>query len=168
MEEDSFAAFFEESWDPCVRAVIASTADPGLAEEQVAEAFARAWASWGRLRHHPAPRAWVVRTALNLGVSRWRKARRELPLRGHPAAPEAQPSGIEAPLLGALRRLPTRQREVVVLRVILDLDVETTARLLQMAPGTVRAHLARAMKVLRSEMTKAHDSEEDRCSKVIS
>jgi RNA polymerase sigma-70 factor (ECF subfamily) len=34
-----------------------------LAEENVAEAFARAWASWRKVSRHPAPRAWVVHTA---------------------------------------------------------------------------------------------------------
>jgi RNA polymerase sigma-70 factor (ECF subfamily) len=43
--EKEFAEFFRESWDPCLRAVAASTGDMQLAEEHVAEAFARAWAS---------------------------------------------------------------------------------------------------------------------------
>ena len=48
-----------------------------LAEDQVAEAFARAWASWPKVSHHPAPRAWVVRTALNAGASWWHRRREE-------------------------------------------------------------------------------------------
>jgi DNA-directed RNA polymerase specialized sigma24 family protein len=39
-----------------------------------------------------------------------------------------------------------------VLRVLLDLDVETTAKQLGVAPGTVRAHLSRAMTALRREL----------------
>jgi predicted RNA polymerase sigma factor len=45
--------------------------DRELAEELLAEAFTRAWMSWGKVRRPAAPQAWVVRTALNLGVSRW-------------------------------------------------------------------------------------------------
>ena len=82
-DEKGFAEFFQESWDPCLKAVVASTGDVAQAEEQVAEAFARAWASWRKLRRHPAPRAWVVRTALNAGASRWRRRARELPLDDH-------------------------------------------------------------------------------------
>jgi DNA-directed RNA polymerase specialized sigma24 family protein len=41
---------------------------------------------------------------------------------------------------------------VVVLRVFLDLDIGTTARQLGIAPGTVRAHLSRAMAALRGEL----------------
>jgi len=58
-------------------------------------------------------------------------------------------------LLTALRRLPARQREVIVLRVFLDLDIDTTARQLGIAPGTVRAHLSRAMTALRGELSPA-------------
>jgi DNA-directed RNA polymerase specialized sigma24 family protein len=64
-EKTEFAEFFQASWEPCLRAVVASTGSVQLAEDQVAEAFARAWLSWRKVRCHPAPRAWVVRTALN-------------------------------------------------------------------------------------------------------
>ncbi len=66
--------------------------------------------------------------------------------------PEALLSGLDAAMLLALRRLPVRQREVIVLRVFLDLDIETTARQLEIAPGTVRAHLSRAITTLRDEL----------------
>jgi hypothetical protein len=61
-DETGFAEFFKASWDPCVRAVAASTGDMLLAEDQVAEAFARAKAPWRKVSRYPAPRAWVVRT----------------------------------------------------------------------------------------------------------
>ena len=61
-EQAEFADFFRASWEPCLRAVLAVAGSPQLAEDQVAEAFARAWASWRKVRRHPAPRAWVVRT----------------------------------------------------------------------------------------------------------
>ena len=51
-----------------------------------------------------------------------------------------------------LARLPRRQREIVALRFFLDLDTATTAEVLGIAPGTVTAHLARAMTVLRDEL----------------
>jgi hypothetical protein len=61
-DETGFAEFFQASWDPCLRAVAASTGDMLLAEDQVAEAFARAKAPWRKVSRYPAPRAWVVRT----------------------------------------------------------------------------------------------------------
>ncbi len=168
-DKKGFVEFFEASWDPCLRAVAASTGDIQLAEEQVAEAFARAWAGWRKVSRHPAPRAWVVRTALNTGTSRWRRDRREVPLVDHDvAAPPAGATGLDTAVLAALRRLPMRQREVLLLRVFLDLDIETTARQLQIAPGTVRAHLSRALTALRHELAQANATEAERCPTTIS
>jgi RNA polymerase sigma factor (sigma-70 family) len=149
--------------------VAVSTGDVLLAEEQVAEAFARAWSSWRKVSRHPAPRAWVVRTALNAGASWWRRRSRELPLADHDvAAPGSPGTGLDAAVLTALRRLPARQREVIVLRVFLDLDIETTARQLRIAPGTVRAHLSRALAALRTELARPHTTEADPCPTTIS
>ena len=54
--------------------------------------------------------------------------------------------------MAALLRLPARQRQVVALRLFLDLDTERTAQVLGIAPGTVQAHLGRAMASLRGEL----------------
>jgi RNA polymerase sigma factor (sigma-70 family) len=168
-DDSEFADFFQTSWEPCLRAVTASTGDMLLAEEQVAEAFARAWVSWRKVSRHPARRAWVVRTALNLGASWWRRRGRELPLADHDVVAAASPeSGLDAILLAALRRLPARQREVIVLRVFLDLDIETTARFLCIAPGTVRAHLSRAITTLRRELPPTTTPEAATCPTTIS
>ena len=152
-DKAGFAEFFTASWDPCLRVVAASTGNMMLAEDQTAEAFARAWASWDKVSRHPAPRAWVVRTALNAGASWWQRHSRETALASHDiAAADSWGTGLDTAVLTALRRLPARQREVIVLRVLLDLDIDTTARQLGIAPGTVRAHQSRAMTALRSEL----------------
>jgi RNA polymerase sigma-70 factor (ECF subfamily) len=149
-EQTEFADFFEASWDPCLRAVVAVVGSPQLAEDQVAEAFARAFASWRKVGRHPAPRAWVVRTALNAGASWWHRRNRELPLADHDVTAPGDPGdGVSAAMLAALQRLPARQREVIALRVFLDLDIETIARQLDIAPATVRVHLSRAIAGLR-------------------
>ena len=152
-DKAEFAEFFAASWGPCLRAVAASTGNMTLAEDQTAEAFARAWASWRKVSRHPAPTAWVVRTALNAGASWWHRRRKETVLASDDiAAAGGQEPGMDTAVLIALRRLPARQREVIVLRVLLDLDIDTTARQLGIAPGTVRAHLSRAMTALRNEL----------------
>ena len=162
-DKAGFAEFFATSWDPCLRAVAASVGDVPRAEDQVAEAFARAWVSWHKVRRHPAPRAWVVRTALNAGASWWRWRRREMPLAACDwEAGEEERNGLDGAVLTALRRLPARQREVIVLRVFLDLDIETIARVLDVAPGTVRAHLSRATAALGSQLAPATLTEVDR------
>src|SRR5580658_8438394 len=125
-----------------------------LAEDQTAEAFARAWMSWRKVSHHPAPRAWVVRTALNTGASWWRRRSRELPLADHDVAAQGDlASGLDVTLLNAIWRLPRRQREVIALRILLDLDTDTIARQMRIEAGTVRMHLSRGVAALRHELT---------------
>jgi RNA polymerase sigma-70 factor (sigma-E family) len=163
-DDAEFAEFFAAGWEPCLRAVAATTGDMTLAEDQTAEAFARAWVSWHKLSQHPAPRAWVVRTALNAGATWWRRRSRERALTTDHAAVATpdEPTGLDAAVLRALRRLPARQREVLVLRVFLDLDIDTTAHHLGIAAGTVRAHQARAMAALRHELALSTKTEFER------
>jgi RNA polymerase sigma-70 factor (sigma-E family) len=160
VEQDrlDFAAFYAAARDDCLRVVLVNVGDRNLAEDLVAEGFTRAWMSWRKVREHPAPRAWVVRTALNAHVSWWRRRRREVALADHDlAALEAQAvagqsSGLDSALVIALRRLPVRQREVIALRLLLDLDTETTAQVLGISGGTVGSHLHRALRALRDEL----------------
>ena len=161
-EQTEFAEFFRDSWEPCLRAVVAVVGRPQMAEDQVAEAFAKAWVSWRKVSHHPAPRAWVVRTALNTGASWWRRRRRELPLADHDlTAPGDLGGGLDATLLTAIWRLPPRQREVIALRIFLDLDTATIAGQLGIEAGTVRMHLSRGVTALRHELTPAKNMEAD-------
>ena len=160
-----FAEFYRQAKDDCLRTVLVSVRDQDLAQDLVAEAFARAWASWPAVSRHPAPVAWVVRTALNLNVSRWRRRRWEIPL-AEPGPAGEQPSvdplsgGPADPRISAaLMRLPARQREVVALRLFLDLDTARTAEVLGIAPGTVTAHLARAIATLRDDLMPAQPKE---------
>ena len=148
-----FAEFYAAARDDCLRVVLVRVGDRPLADDLVSEAFVRAWVAWRSVRRHPSPRAWVVRTALNTHVSWWRRRRHEVALGRHEAAavPDRE-AEVGGPLGAALRRLPARQREVVTLRVLLDLDTDTTAQVLGIAPGTVGAHLHRAIAALRSEL----------------
>jgi RNA polymerase sigma factor (sigma-70 family) len=132
--------------------------DQDTAQDLVAEAFARAWASWRTVGRHPAPAAWVVRTALNAHVSRWCR-RREVPLADPGAIADRPAPGGAAPvdprIMAALLRLPERQRQVVALRLFLVLDTGRTAEVLAIAPATVTAHLARAVARLRDDLMPA-------------
>jgi len=151
-----FEEFYRSGRDVCLRAVLAAVGDRQLAEDLVAEAFSRAWAAWPRVRRHPAPRAWIVRTALNTRISWWRRRRHEVALGDHDgqerSVAESGGSGLDPALFAILRQLPLRQREVIALRVFLDLDTATTAKTLGIAPGTVTAHLARAVGTLRGHL----------------
>lgn len=153
-----FAEFYRSSRDDCLRTVLVIVGDQDSAQDLVAEAFARACASWRTVSGHPAPAAWVVRTALNLNISRWRRRRREVPvpdpglLADRPAAAPAAQDRVDPQVMAALLRLPARQRQVIALRLILDQDTSSTARLLGITPNTVMAHMARALASLRSDL----------------
>jgi len=56
--------------------------------------------------------------------------------------------------------LPERQRQVIGLRLLLDLSTEQTAEALGVAPGTVTAHLHRALSSLRRQLTQEVSSHE--------
>jgi RNA polymerase sigma factor (sigma-70 family) len=66
---------------------------------------------------------------------------------------------VDRELLAVLLRLPARQREVIALRLFLDLNTAQTASTLGIAPGTVRAHLARAIATLRAQFASTLDEE---------
>jgi RNA polymerase sigma-70 factor (ECF subfamily) len=157
-----FAEFYASAKDDCLRAVLASTGDVPTAEDLVAEALARAWASWPTVSRHPAPRAWVVRTALNTRVSWWRRRHHEVPF-GQAEMPAARDGtdegGVGAELMAAVLRLPLRQRQVVALRIFLDLDTAGTAQVLGIAPGTVTAHMARGLAALREDASLTREQE---------
>ena len=160
-----FAEFYCRSRDECLRSVLIAVGDQDLAQDLVAEAFARACASWRTVAWHPAPAGWVVRTALNLNISRWRRRRREVPvadpgrIADRPADGD-DPAGVVDPqVMAALLRLPARQRQVVALRLVLDLDTARTAKVLGITPNTVMVHMARALATLRHDLTPERQQE---------
>lgn len=55
-------------------------------------------------------------------------------------------------LAAALRTLPARQREAFTLRVLEELDVETTARVMGCSEGSVKTHLFRAREALQKQL----------------
>jgi RNA polymerase sigma factor (sigma-70 family) len=63
------------------------------------------------------------------------------------------PDGLTAEVLAALAALPRRQRAVVVLRYVEDLDVESTAQVLGINPGTVKSQAAKGLATLRATLS---------------
>jgi RNA polymerase sigma-70 factor (sigma-E family) len=159
-KQREFAEFYAAACDDCLRIVLISVGNRQLAEDLVADAFTKAWMSWRRVRGHPAPRAWVVRTALNAHVSWWRRHSREVALGSHDtAATDSRYLALDSALAAALRKLPVRQRQVIALRLLLDLDTATTADVLGMPSGTVASHLHRGLAALRREVPSLDDQE---------
>lgn len=72
---------------------------------------------------------------------------------------ERTDSAVDPRIMAVLMRLPARQRQVVALRLFLDLDTARTADLLGVSPSTVKAHLARAIASLRDELSPERQQE---------
>ena len=151
---EDFSEFYAAHRDRVFRVVLAAGRQRAVAEDAVAEAFARAFAGWSHVGAHPNPPAWVMLTALRLQRSWWRRVRREVtgPISQRRASDE--PAGtLPEDLRQAVRQLPRRQREVIALRVLGDLSAAETGEVLGIAVGTVGVHLSRALATLRRSMT---------------
>lgn len=154
VEADEFAGFYAAHRDSVYRAVLLTTRHPQRAEDAVQEAFTRAYARWEAVRVLDHPRAWVIRVALNISTSWWRRLRREYanpPDR--PARPDERP--IDGELVRLVWELPLRQRQVVALRVLADLSTADSAEILGIAEGTVKAQLHRALYKLRATLERS-------------
>jgi RNA polymerase sigma-70 factor (sigma-E family) len=155
--EEEFDAFMRGRWSAMVRLAYALTGDAGHAEDLAQSAFARAYASWGRVRRAGDPDAYVRRIVINTHRNRFRRRRVAEELRGDLADTiGSQQSGGQQQgpeegqaLLDALRALGPRQRAVVVLRYWLDLSEAETAAALNCSVGTVKSQASRALATLR-------------------
>jgi DNA-directed RNA polymerase specialized sigma24 family protein len=115
----------------------------------VQEAFADVHGTWRALPGHDAALRYLRRSL----IRRSRAADQPRPAAGIPAAAPAagsQQAGPEAGLLTALRALPARQREVLVLRYFADLPEAEIATVTGTRIAVVRTYAARGMSSLRA------------------
>jgi RNA polymerase sigma-70 factor (sigma-E family) len=157
-EDDPFDVAFERfvaRVSPrLVRAALLLTGDRGHAEDLAQTALLRVYRRWDSIGH--SPDAYADEVLVNLARDRGRALRRrprEVELVDHSITEAVEgPSQMleRATLTSAVRRLPRRQREVVVLRFFLDLSVSQTATALGTSEGAVKAYAARALTRLRT------------------
>ncbi|MCA1783979.1 MAG: sigma-70 family RNA polymerase sigma factor [Intrasporangiaceae bacterium] len=161
-EQERFCAAV---WPRLVAALAHYCGDVHVAEELVQEALVRACRRWPHVSQLSSPEGWTYRVAVNLANSmlRRQRAERRAYARHGPAEPLARSVGVEdqQAVDAALRSLTDRQREVVILRFLLDLSVEQTAELLGRRPGAVRALTHRAITRLRSSIDVADPASEE-------
>lgn len=140
--------------DLALRTAYLLVGDRALAEDCVQEALLAAWRNRASLRDPRAERAWLMAIVTNTARS---QLRRRVPVPTDQAPPDSGSPDPYAQLLlsqdlrRALASLPQEQREVVVLRIYLDLSVEESARALGVAEGTVKSRLSRALEALRQQ-----------------
>lgn len=154
---DELAVLFRDQYSSLLRLGIMLLGQRAAAEDVVQEAFIRV-DSVLRRRGGDVGLAYVRQAVVNLSRSSLRRrlvALRHAP-RPAPDAPGADEGAIAAlerdELLAALRELPRRQREAVVLRHCCDLSEADTAQLMGCSVGSVKSYTSRGLVALRNAM----------------
>ena len=158
-DDTDFADFFVATWPRLFRTTYAIAGDRESAEDALQSAYAKAFASWRRVRAADHPEAYVRRMAVNELVNVRRRAwwRAE---RSYAEPPEPPPVSAPEPGTGArdavwtaVCSLPPRQRAVVVLRYYEQLSEAEIAEVLGCSRGTVKSQASRALRALRTHRT---------------
>jgi len=155
----AFADVVAEHLDAVYRYLVYLTGDRTAAEDLTAETFEKAFRTWRRFDpRRGAPRTWLCRIAHSAAVdwfrSEARRKRREDSYARDVAVVEESvfADGLSPELERALHTLTPAEREVVALRVLLELDGPAAARVLGISPTAVSTRLSRALKRLEEEM----------------
>jgi RNA polymerase sigma-70 factor (ECF subfamily) len=155
-----FAEVAQAELDAVFRYLVFLTGDRTVAEDLTGETFEKALRSWRRFDPRRAgPRTWLCRIARNVALD-WfraeerRRRREETYERSRPESAEAVfAEGFSAPLEAALSALSAAEREVVALRVVLELDGPSAARILGVSETACSTRLSRALKRLEERMS---------------
>jgi RNA polymerase sigma factor (sigma-70 family) len=159
----TFAAVAEELLDDVYGYLLYLTKNWAVAEDLTGETFEVALKKWRRF--DPArgtPRAWLLAIARSTALDWFRSDARRRKREERAEAAERRDvddsfgEGLSAELEDGLRALSAGEREVVALRVVLDLDGEETARLLGISVTAVSTRLSRALSKLEERM-RDHD-----------
>jgi RNA polymerase sigma-70 factor, ECF subfamily len=153
-----FAEVAEDCLDDVHRYLLLLTADPALAEDLTGETFERAFRSWRRYDpRRGSERTWLCRIGRSVALDHFRaeaRRRRREERYTLEVSVEAPPFevGFSPDLDAALGSLSAGEREVIALRVVLDLDAETAASVLGVSRTACSMRLARALQKLEERM----------------
>ena len=135
--------------------------DAAVAEEVVQDAFVAMHGAWRRLEDPDRALAYLRQSVVNRSRSVLRHrtvAKRHAPLAA-PDAASAEHGALvaleHAEVLMALRALPVRQREVLVLRYFVDLSEADIAEAIGISRGAVKSHASRGMAALRTTLERS-------------
>lgn len=132
--------------------------DADDAEDIAQETFLRAWRHLRRFDPTRPLRPWLLSIAANLSRNRRRSAGRYLSALIRAFREEPQAAALDektaqhteaVELWRAVQQLDLPDQQIVYLRYFLDLPVSETAEVLQIAEGTVKSRLSRALEKLR-------------------
>ena len=157
-----FAEVASEQLDAVYRYLVYLTGDRSAAEDLTAETFEKAFRSWRRFDpRRGSPRTWLCRIARSVAVD-WfraesRRRRREETYARDERLTEELGDGLPPELEAALRELSPAEREVVALRVLLELDGPSAARVLGISQTACSTRLSRALRRLEERMSDARE-----------
>ncbi len=147
-----FEALYVSSFPRVVAQLAPLAGSIAEAEDLVQEAFARAYTRWAQVQDYDNPEAWVRTVASRLAISRWRRAKvaaAALVKIGHSNSEDrSSASDARMDVTAALATLPVRQRQIVVLHHIADMEVAAIASMLSMPVGSVKSNLSRGRRRL--------------------
>ena len=146
-------ALYEAHAAGLVRLAMLMLADQSLAEDVVQDAFLGLYRRWPALRDSDRAIAYVRSSVLNGSRDALRRRSRKIPAALlEPNAASADAGVLLAEehreVLAALRRLPDRQREAVVLRHCLGLPEDEVAQTMSVSRGTVKSASHRGLAAL--------------------
>jgi RNA polymerase sigma-70 factor (ECF subfamily) len=138
------------------------TGDRALAEDLTAATFEKALRLWRRFDpRRGSARTWLCQIARTLALDHFRAERRRAQretvyaAREPRDAPEPLVEGLSPALERALRSLSAADREVIALRVLLELDGPTAARVLGISETACSTRLSRALARLEEKVRDA-------------
>ncbi len=159
----TFAAVAEELLDDVYGYLLYLTKNWAVAEDLTGETFEAAFKKWRRFDPgRGTPRAWLLAIARTTALDWFRADARRRKREERAEATERRDhegsfgEGFSAELEESLLALSAGEREVVALRIVLDLDGDETARLLGISPTAVSTRLSRALSKLEERM-RDHD-----------
>jgi RNA polymerase sigma-70 factor, ECF subfamily len=157
MTSMSFAQAAERHLDDVYGYLAWFTGDRFVAEDLAAETFERALRLWHRFdERRGSARTWLCQLARTVALDHFRSERRRLRREERAALPERYDEplaeGLSPELESALQVLTPGEREVIALRVVLDFDAVTAARVLGISTTNCTTRLARALKKLEEEL----------------
>jgi RNA polymerase sigma-70 factor (sigma-E family) len=164
-DEQEFAEYFNARRDAVRRTAFLLCGDWHRADDLAQTAFVALHRHWRKVRDKGALDAYVRRTLVRAVIDESRRPwRRERFVEAMPEAVSDSRGGdvgegvaTREALLNGLRRVPPRQRAVLVLRFLEGLDVAATAELLGCSEGTVKSQAARGLDALRGALGDALD-----------
>lgn len=149
----SFDNFYQAERDNVAKTLSLILGDDELGHEAADEAMSRAYERWSTVSTYGNPEGWVYRTGLNWARSWLRRrklgATKDVLVAVDGRVVDQQPN---TDVAAAIAQLPHKYRAVVVLRYYRDWSVEQTAEALDIAPGTVKSRLSRALEKLEHEL----------------